>query len=216
MKPTWQTLSHEICGHFFSYVTTGYLGSRSETDQPYGHNFAIEGGNWVASEKGVAEEDLRGLDVNPATLKDIPGHRGESFLRATISGFANGSATLPPGADQVIEEAALTIEAIKDVLPILYVQVEGTAYEGEGGESLATSRAEVVEDAAKDAIADQGMNPFLVMKWQNLFPQIHARFRPIQTQEIPGDPPSTQLPLWAHSLKRVHLYLFHRLHSAGP
>jgi len=70
VKPFWQTVAHEICGHVAAYVNSsgGPSGARGVGT---GHNVAIEGENRVAAEHGVPKGEWRGLDYDAGTGRSV-------------------------------------------------------------------------------------------------------------------------------------------------
>ena len=199
-KDLWQLLAHEICGHMQPYVQIGDPGKREEGS---GHNLAIQGENLVALEKGRTPEEMRGLDVDPNTNKELPGHRGESFLHAEIEYFAFGSADAPDTKEAVFTETIKTMIYMEDVIGLTpRIQVEGYSYEGEGGFSLAYKRAKDVEGSLKRKVnrhVDRG----------NLY-ELSDRFGETLAQEITGDPSSHN----PDPEMKVVIYIYHRKHSA--
>ena len=207
VKEFWQTMAHEVCGHIATFVRTGgaHAGGRASG---FGHNPAIEGENLVASEHGVPPAEERGLDVDPGTKKPLPGHRGESFLQAGVRGFAHASDGLPASSSKVVDETAATVKTVKRSLRAdLFAQVEGFAYGNEGAASMARKRAEAVRQALETKFKAQSISLDIV-KGKAVVP----RFSPDQATVLTG----ASAPNISDSTRRVHVYLFHKRHSAGP
>jgi uncharacterized protein DUF4157 len=207
LKPFWQTVAHEACGHLAAHVRSKGT-SAGARGVGTGHNVAIEGENRIATEHGVPAGELRGLDIDPATGKPLAGHRGESFLQASVFDFAHGSAALPAIAATVVSEAADTIQTVSASSSLdLMVQVEGRAFASEGGLTLAASRAEAVRLAIEAELRLRSV-PLTVTTGATS----RSRFFPDLTAFSPG----TSTPLSSNPGRRADVFLFHQPHSAGP
>jgi Domain of unknown function (DUF4157) len=202
IKPFWQTLAHEVCGHGATYARSGgtRVGSRSAA---MGHNDAIIGENAVAAEHGVVPDEQRGLDFNPATGTPMTGHRGESFLQATVRNFAHGSAALPATAAAVVTSVVNTINTTASSGLDLFIQVEGLAFASEGGAAMAASRAAAMRTSITGGITAAGIS---------LTVGSASRFHPDQATALAGSSSASA----ANPARSVRVYLFHRPHSAGP
>ncbi len=206
VKPFWQTVAHEVCGHVVTWVRTrgAHAGGRRSTT---GHNEAIIGENKVAAEHGVSQGQQRGLDVDPQTGQPLAGHRGESFLQANVLGFGHGAHTLPSSATGVVNDAVATILATGARGLDLFVQVEGWAYSNEGGLTLAQQRAENMRLALETEFQNQNISLSIAQNQTSI-----PRFTTNQTRLVPGQ----SQPQTSDLNRRVQVYLFHKPHSAGP
>jgi hypothetical protein len=209
VKPFWQTVAHEICGHVAAYVKSSG-GSSGARGVGTGHNVAIEGENRVASEHGVSQAELRGMDYDAATGRPLAGHRGESFLQAAVTNFGHGSDALPAGATAVVNDTVSTIRTARtsSMATELMVQVEGRAYTNEGGLTLARSRADRMHTHLGGVFRGQRFPE----RFQASTGATVSRFSPDQAAVEPGQSVAGQTDL----LRRVLIYLFHQPHSAGP
>ncbi|MBL7748885.1 MAG: hypothetical protein JNM19_15715, partial [Chitinophagaceae bacterium] len=203
VKPFWQTLAHEICGHgaIFARSAGASVGARGSST---GHNDAIIGENQVAAEHGVISDEQRGLDINPATGAPMPAHRGESFLQAEISGFAHGSDVAPATTAGVVSAVVNTIQTTASGTGLdLMIQVEGRAFGNEGGATLAARRTASITSRIRASLRAAGIS---------LTVGSGPRFYPDQTTVVPGTSTSGSV----NPARMVLVYLFHKAHSAGP
>jgi hypothetical protein len=192
-KPFWQTLAHEICGHVLSGVQSGGSdwGGRSTS---LGHNRAIEGENKVAKSKSIPVSEHRGLDIDPATGSPMPGHRGESFLQASIVGFGQNSGVTP--ATSVIKDTVDTIARLRSQIPNLAfrMQLEGiqSGMESPGFNALRATvvHAELITEFAKRKIK-------------------LPTFDSLQFTTVPG-------PVNTARDRAVKLFIYHNIKSAAP
>ena len=201
LKPFFRTVAHEICGHVVTWVRTGgtHGGGRRSTT---GHNEAIKGENRIAAEHGVAVRHQRGLDRDPKTGKPLRGHRGESFLQATVTGFAHGNAsTGRTNLSTVVTDAVNTIKTVNGGGLALMVQVEGFALRNEGN-TVARARAKQVRAALARALSVvRGLQTPAAGRFQATLSTVQG---------------GTSVVGRANTNRRVQVYLFHKLHSAGP
>jgi hypothetical protein len=210
LKPFWQTVAHEVCGHVAAFVSTrgANVGTRGVGQ---GHNIAIEGENRVAAEHGVTASEQRGLDMDP-TGTPLPGHRGESFLQANVFDFAHASAILPASASQVISDTVSTISAGRRSSGLqMLVQVEGFALGNEGGSALAMLRATNVRLNIEAAMMAQNI-PLTFQSGSGASQTTVNRFMSNLATVLPG----TSTAASSNPGRRVHVYIFHQAHSAGP
>ncbi|MDX6576016.1 MAG: hypothetical protein QOE96_1969 [Blastocatellia bacterium] len=210
LKPFWQTVAHEICGHVAAFVRTrgANVGSRGVG---MGHNIAIEGENLIAGEHGVAPNEQRGLDMDP-TGTPLPGHRGESFLQANILDFDHASSAVPASAGQVVSEAASSVVSVQNLSSTqLFIQVEGFAFANEGGVLMAMARAVNVAAQIEAALNAQ-RTPLSFSVGSGTSRTTVNRLKPSLANVVPG----SSIPLTSSPGRRVQIYLFHQAHSAGP
>jgi hypothetical protein len=210
LKPFWQTVAHEICGHVAAFVRTG--GANTGTrGVGTGHNIAIEGENLIAAEHGVALNEQRGLDMDP-TGTPLPGHRGESFLQANIFDFDHASSAVPASGSQVVSEAASSVASVQKLSSTqLFIQVEGFAFANEGGVLMAMVRAVNVAAQIEAALKAQ-KTPLSFKSGSGTSKTTVDRLKPSLATVVPG----SSIPLTSNPGRRVQIYLFHQAHSAGP
>ncbi|HXU45393.1 MAG TPA: DUF4157 domain-containing protein, partial [Thermoanaerobaculia bacterium] len=205
LKPFWQTVAHEICGHVVAFARGSSLAGARGVGT--GHNEAIEGENKVAAEHGVPAAEQRGLDMTSAG-KPLPGHRGESFLDAQVADFAHGSSALPFTTSGIVTEAADTIQTVAASTGLdLMVQVEGRAYGNEGGLLLASTRAQAVRREIEAELTTRGVALTVTTGTTS-----RSRFFPDLSTLSPG----SSTPLTSDPGRRADVFLFHQPHSAGP
>lgn len=206
LKPFWQTMAHEVCGHLAAHVRTrgANTGVRGVG---LGHNIAIEGENRIATEHGVTATELRGLDFDTATQNPLPGHRGESFLQSSITNFGHAATNLPAGSAAVVREAVRTIQTVSQTNLDLFIQVEGFAFANEGGLPMAARRATAVRTALTAALNTAGISTQIGSgaTATSRFSTDLARVESGTSQAGRNNP-----------RRRVQIYLFHQPHSAGP
>jgi hypothetical protein len=132
----------------------------------------------------------------------MPGHRGESFLDATIFDFTHGSFALPSTSAGVLNSVVNTIRTTGNS-PEMLIQVEGFAYVNEGGIWMANSRALVIKNELIQLITAAGLSP-------NTRAGV-SRFEPSLAKIKPGN----SAPNTSDIGRIVKVYLFHKQHSAG-
>ena len=200
LKPFWQTVAHEICGHVAAAARSSgtSVGSRGVGT---GHNVAIAGENLVAGEHGVSADEQRGMDINIRTGKAMPGHRGESFLEATVADFIHGSDALPTARTDVINSLVNTVKTTGSSLEML-IQVEGFAYSNEGGVRLAQTRAANIQGEIAKMLSAAGLLATTTGA---------SRF----SRNLATITPGTSYPNTSDAGRIVKIYLFHQKHSAG-
>jgi hypothetical protein len=201
----YRTVAHEVCGHMVPLI----LSIPSGRGSGRGHNEAIIRENRIAAEHGVSTREQRGLDRPEGGI--TPGrHRGESFLQATLPGFANGSSALPSGLDRIITSA---IGTIRHFTPIQgdrrRIQLEGFAFRAEGGTRLAQQRIDEVRNAFVIRLMTTGISLVFIPPGSSV-PVF--RFGP----EIAGIASGSPTAAGASRKRCVRIYLYHRAHSAGP
>lgn len=207
VKPFWQTVAHEVCGHVAAFVRSHGSTAGGRTSRT-GHNEAIEGENRIAAEHGVPVSEQRGLDRDPRTGAPLRGHRGESFLEAVVGDFAHGSDSPPASTAAVVRETLASIRTGQSTVGLdLFIQVEGRAYANEGGAGLARRRAANVRARIAAAMSAAGIAPDVTSGSSTV-----PRFRPDIATVIPGRSRAGA----SDRNRRVQVYLFHKLHSAGP
>ncbi|MDX1997429.1 MAG: hypothetical protein SF066_06890 [Thermoanaerobaculia bacterium] len=206
LKPFWQTMAHEVCGHMAAHVRTrgANTGVRGVG---LGHNIAIEGENRIATEHGVPAAELRGLDFDPATQSPLAGHRGESFLQSSITNFGHAATNLPASSTAVLREAVRTIQTVAQTHLDLFLQVEGFAFANEGGLPMAVRRAAAVRAALIVAITTAGIRAQI-----GSGATATSRFHPDLARVESGTSQAGR----NNPRRRVQIYLFHQPHSAGP
>lgn len=197
-KPFFMTLAHEVCGHVGTFVRTGGRHAGGRSDNPRGHDPAIERENLIAAEHGVAKHRQRGFTHEKG---DRPGtrHGGESFLRARVRAFAHASDRLGgTNADEVAESAKKT----SDRFPI-FLELRGAAYRNEGGRGLADDRA----DRMRRKLEAKGISRrFTPLRG----PGPTNRFRLLPGAVEPG----ASAPLTSDPGRRVDVFLFHDRRSS--
>jgi hypothetical protein len=208
VKPFWQTVAHEVCGHVATFVRVrgAHAGGRGSG---LGHTPAIIEENLLAGEHGVPSTEHRGVDIDPATGRPAPGHRGESFLQAQVMNFAHGSdAVTTTNLTDVVANTTSTVSTVAaSIGRDLFVQVEGFAYGNEGGLSLARQRATAVRRAIESGLRRRHIS--LVINTGTA--SVLRFFGNLAVVRAGSSMPQTSDPSRA-----VQVYLFHQAHSAGP
>ncbi len=199
VKPFWQTVAHEVCGHVANYVRTRGAHAGGRSDNPRHHDPAIEQENLVAGEHGVAQHEQRGYEFahggRPATR-----HAGESFLSSSVPDFQHASAALPAYASttSVIDSVYQT-----SLLFPVFVELVGVAYANEGGISLALDRAH----AAKAALITKGVPDAFTSRRGAAAHRYTVRGRV---------EPGLSVPNTCQTGKNVEVYMYHDPRSLGP
>ncbi len=203
-KPLGQLLAHEVCGHVWVCALTDCK-ERGRREDPGGHDAAIERENLVAEQRRGPDFQPRGLDIGGSST-----HRGESFLQATIQGFAKGSTALPAGADEIIDETIKTIKRVpKEIDFKLFVQVEGQRTAAES-KSLGLERAAAVRAEIEDRLKKKKKRTWEKFEYTEFGGDTtkEERFRPdLERFSSFGGAGGDDLD------RAVHIYLFHRLHA---
>lgn len=199
VKPFWQTVAHEVCGHVATYVRSRGAHAGGRGDNPRHHDPAIEQENLVAAEHGVPQAEQRGYEFayggRPATR-----HAGESFLSSNIPDFQHASATLPPYAatTRVIDSVYETSQRFP-----VFVELVGSAYQNEGGMSLALDRA----GAVKTALVNRGVPASFTARSGAAASRYTLRGRVESGNSVPN---TCQVG------KNVEVYMYHDPRSLGP
>ncbi len=202
LKPFWQTLAHEICGHVAAFVRSGG-GAAGARGVGTGHNVAIAGENTVAAEHGVTTDEQRGMDMTSGGTP-LAGHRGESFLQAVVNDFDHTMDTLPASTTGVVSSLVNTVRTTAATAGLdMLMQVEGFATVNEGGLTLAASRAANVRAEIERALTAAGI--LLTAAGASRF-----------STDLASLSPGFSYPLTSDAGRVVKVYLFHQPHSAGP
>ncbi len=203
-KPLGQLLAHEVCGHVWVCALTDCT-ERGRREDAGGHDAAIERENLVAEQRRGPDFQPRGLDIGGSST-----HRGESFLQATIQGFAQGSTALPAGADEIIDETIKTIKRVPKELDFqLFVQVEGQRTAAEN-KSLGLERAAAVRAEIEERLKKKKKRTWEKFEYTEFGGDTtkEERFRPdLERFSSFGGAGGDDLD------RAVHVYLFHRMHA---